>query len=195
MNIDIANFITSNPHKLNEINGGVTSGGIAVVNNFPITGNYVYVINKPYNGSNAYVGFWQNGNLKFATNPSPASPKKFGAGATIDGSSYFTGEAFNSLFQFVYNSNTYTSPDFGANSYMGFKTSEGNYGYLQVTWTSATNTFYVLSGAYESVVGADIITPAAIPEPTTNAMLGIGALLIGGAALRSHRKNRQLTKS
>ena len=62
---------------------------------------------------------------------------------------------------------------------MGFRSGNGHYGYLEVTWTSATDTFQILSGAYESVAGVGITAGAApVPEPST-AVLSLGALAAG----------------
>jgi hypothetical protein len=71
------------------------------------------------------------------------------------------------------------APDFGPGSYIGFRSANNHYGYLEVTWTSATNTFEVLSGAYESQPGVGIRAgAAAIPEPSS-AALSLGALAAG----------------
>ena len=67
---------------------------------------------------------------------------------------------------------------------MGFRSANGYYGYLEVTWESATNTFEVLSGAYEDQVGVGILAgAAAVPEPST-AMLSLGALAAGACIRR-----------
>ena len=74
-----------------------------------------------------------------------------------------------------------SSPNFDAGSFMGFRVDDGNgeynYGYLEVTWTAATNTFEILSGAYEDQPGV-AISAGAIPEPST-AVLSLGALAAG----------------
>jgi hypothetical protein len=92
------------------------------------------------------------------------------------------------LFQY----NTSISPDFGSGSYMGFRTAQGNYGWLEVTWDSASQDFQIFSGAYEDQVGVSILAgdtggPAAVPEPGTWAA---AALLAGGAAFARWRKRR-----
>jgi hypothetical protein len=109
----------------------------------------------------------------------------------IFGSSYFTTlPSVASFFKVVDANGSYSSPNFGPGSYMGFKTAQGNYGWLEVTW-DGTN-FEILSGAYETDPGDTIYAgqgagPAAVPEPGTWAA---AALLAGGAAFARWRKRR-----
>lgn len=115
------------------------------------------------------------------------SPVKFGSGATIDSSNLFV----NAYVPTTFKNNLRTVPDFGANSFLGFKTAAGQYGYFEVTWTASTNTFKLISAAYESTPGVAIQTPSgggAVPEPASGA---IAALLMGGTALRQWRKKRR----
>ena len=63
-----------------------------------------------------------------------------------------------------------------------------HYGYFQVTWTAALNEFRILSGAYESTVNTPITT---VPEPTSAALIGVGALALGAGAIRRSRKARR----
>ena len=136
----------------------------------------------------------------FATDSAaPASPTRFALNAPINGSSNFTNNAYTgaSFFKVVQDSGSYSSPDlsysspnFGPGSYMGFKTAQGNYGWLEVTW-DGTN-FEILSGAYETDPGVAILAgqgagPAAVPEPGTWAA---AALRAGGAAVARWRKRR-----
>jgi hypothetical protein len=89
------------------------------------------------------------------------------------------------------------SPDFGAGSYMGFKTNQGNYGWLEVTWAGATDTFEIYSGAYESVANVAILAgdtgTSAVPEPGQVAssllLLALGAA--GVAIQRQRAKKKQ----
>jgi len=93
-------------------------------------------------------------------------PKRFASGTTIDSSSAFTVDS-TTLF-------SNGSSAWEAGSYLGFKSSGGNYGWLETTWDPTITTFEVLAGAYESVAGA-AITAGAIPEPGTLALLVAGA--------------------
>ena len=75
---------------------------------------------------------------------------------------------------------------------MGFRTAQNNYGWLEVTWDSASQDFRIFSGAYEDQVDVAILAgagagPAAVPEPGTWAA---AALLAGGAAFARWRKRR-----
>jgi hypothetical protein len=115
-------------------------------------------------------------------------PVIFGSGALINSSSgVFDGNYLASAFK----SNYRTVADVGPNSYLGFLTTAGQFGYFEVLWTSSTNTFRLVSGAYESNPGVSIQTPAgfsAVPEPSSMAVV---ALLVGGTALRQWRKKRR----
>jgi hypothetical protein len=87
---------------------------------------------------------------------------------------------------FVYS--TSVSSDFEPGSYMGFQTSQGNYGWLGVTWTASSGEFQILSGAYESRPNVAILAgggAAPIPEPGTWAAMAIFA---GGAAFAGWRR-------
>ena len=89
-----------------------------------------------------------------------------------------------------YNTGSFTSPDFTSDNYLGFKTQAGNYGWLNTTWTASTGQFQVLGGAYESVIGSDIVTPVtALPEPSTYAM-ALAGLACGGYSLFRRRRAR-----
>ena len=129
--------------------------------------------------------------LTFAAGVFNATPVKFSLNASIGNtSSYVSG--FESLFR-VFSD---VSPDFDPGSYMGFKTAQGNYGWLEVTWTAASNEFEIFSGAYEDQVGVAILAgaggpePAAVPEPGTWAA---AALLAGGAAFMRWRKRAKVS--
>jgi hypothetical protein len=169
-------------------NGGVANGFYAPVNNFPISSNSFLIANN-YFGDYGLVSI--GGGITFATGADPATPVNFALNQLIDSSS---GYSINtpSLFQ----STSSFSPDFGLGSYMGFQTSQGNYGWLEVTWTASSQQFQILSGAYESEAGVGIRAgaggpgPAAVPEPGTWAA---AALLAGGAAFMRWRKRKQVS--
>ncbi len=134
------------------------------------------------NGANV-GGFLATG--KFGTN----DPINVGPGVTIGASS---GIWADSLASTSFKSSDRTVSDFGPNSFLGFKTAAGRYGYIEVLWTASTSTFKLVSAAYESDVGVAIQTPGggggAVPEPASGAVV---ALLMGGTALRQWRKKRR----
>lgn len=191
------------------VNGGVAAGTTQVFDNFPFAGqgaigiaNAFGNVNAFYNGLFGAEGSTEGAVLWFANGGmlSPpynlASPVNFAKDAPIGGTTPFgiEGIPLVTLFQATFSSlGTVTSPDFGPDSYMGFKTASGNYGWLEVTWTSAANEFQILSGAYESVPGTTILAGqlAPVPEPSTLAMGGVAALVCGGAALRRWRQQRR----
>ncbi len=133
-----------------------------------------------------------SGKMYIATNGGTASPKNFGLGATINSSSTFSNIGSNTLFNFTGTK----SPDFGANSFLGFRfTSDGGasfkYGYIEATWIGSSNQFQFLSAAYENTAGVGITAGAAVPEPGTLALGSLALLAGGGAAVRRYRKQRQ----
>jgi hypothetical protein len=160
-------------------NAGLASGGYRIVSNWLGGGTGTLTVYS------AAIGpFWGLGGsygLEFAlSTPGFAKPRNFGAGTTVNASAVFTNVASQSSFKW---GSFYTSPDFGANSFMGFRFASGsnwNYGYLEVTWTSSTNTFQILSGAYESSVNTGIVVPA----PSALALLALG----GGAFRRARAR-------
>lgn len=189
------------------VNGGLAAGTYGAFDNFPVAGQgAIEIVNAFVTPNGSYTGLigaagsaegalWlaNGGN---STEPfNFASPTNFAKDAPIGGSTPFGVEAspFHTLFRMSFGAFSGVSPDFGPNSYMGFKTASGNYGWLEVTWTQATNEFQILSGAYESVPGATILAGqiAPVPEPSTLAMGGVAALVCGGTALRRWRKQRR----
>ena len=138
------------------------------------------------NNGNNVGGFLATG--KFG----PNDPINVGPGVTIGASS---GIWADSLASTSFKSSDRTVSDFGPNSFLGFKTAAGRYGYIEVLWTASTNTFKLVSAAYESDVGVAIQTPSgggAVPEPASGAVV---ALLMGGTALRQWRKKRRQESS
>jgi hypothetical protein len=161
------------------INSGVAPGGRG---GFALLGGGM----KIYNGRNALWGFdadWTGGGFAISSSwPNSASPKRFLSGITVDASSVFS--VIPTFTTFQYGSYAQTAWDSG--SYLGFLSQGGNYGWINVTWDPAINTFNVISGAYESVPGQGItISAAAVPEPS-RALLALAGL--GGVALRRRRK-------
>ena len=178
--------------------GGINAG-IAyhdpslAIDPFPMPGGAgkLYIANDYHR-----IGLYGAFGLNFAFNGGFASPRNFAFGSSIGASAAFTGGHFFdtsfSIYYFDFYSNTYdvSSPNFGPGSYMGFRTAQGNYGWLEVTWDSASQDFQILSGAYEDQPGVAIAAGAEvspIPEPGTWVALAVFA---GGAAFTRWRQRR-----
>ena len=127
------------------------------------------------------------------TGPTGTPANKFlllQAGATVGPANLFSGASsggagYNSLF---------LAP--GATGYLGMRftndnTGAINYGYIHFKNTATTGaTGYpatIIDYAYENTGLAITI----VPEPTTNAVLGLGALALGAASVRRWRKDKQ----
>ena len=152
------------------------------------------------NGLIAYGGFSQPGPY-----PHAATPTAFAAGALINesafsstpnpGDSFGTGPSFREFYGIEY-----LSPDI-TNKYLAFKTSitgpntAANYGWIKVNWNSTTKVFELLGAAYESDAGVAIMAgdtgAAAVPEPSTMAVFGLGALVLGAGKVRKQRAARR----
>ena len=95
--------------------------------------------------------------------------------------------------------NTYincTAPSF--DGYLGFLSSPdagnpGVYGWIKATWDGTNFEFY--SAAYESTPGVAIMAgdtgAAVVPEPSTMAVFGLGALVLGAGKVRKQRAARR----
>jgi hypothetical protein len=178
------------------INGGVVYNDFAprYIPSFPMPGGAgkLYIANDYHR-----IGLYGAFGLNFAFNGGFASPRNFAFGSSIGASAAFTGGHFFDTsfsiyyFDFYYNiSYDVSSPNFGPGSYMGFVTAQGNYGWLEVTWDSASQDFQILSGAYEDQPGVAIAAGAEvspIPEPGTWVALAVFA---GGAAFTRWRQRR-----
>ncbi len=162
------------------INGGV-SNNYREVADFPISGNSINVANNFAGLTGLATALF--GGIGFAAGTNDATPVKFALNELIgSGSGYKNGN--ESWFQVL----STVSPDFGAGSYMGFRTAQNNYGWLEVTWTGSSQQFQILSGAYESTPDVAILAgggAAPIPEPGTWAAMAIFA---GGAAFAGWRR-------
>lgn len=155
----------------------------------------------------------QRRNSRISLDPDAGTNTSFTM-ATIDGSdaSIFRfaknesiGPAFTGVWDAsdddvaFYNNNDddYHAPSFGPDSFIGFRFGDGTdfrFGYIEVLWNwtgdRETSTFEILSAAYEDQLNTPISAGAQpaggeVPEPTSMAIFGLGAL---GMAYRARRK-------
>jgi hypothetical protein len=171
-------------------NAGLPVSGFGQISPFVASPTRLAMFNQLTLGGISFTGLvvdgGPSGGSGIATTGSSIndSPLKFGAGATIDGSVYYSDASSPSTFKTTYR----TVGDFGPSSYIGFRTAAGQYGYIEVTWAASTSTFRMISAAYESDAGVAIQTPSApVPEPAS-AM--IASLFLGGAAFKRWRAKR-----
>ena len=170
------------------VNAGLAPSSSRSVSNFPLSGGGLLTL---YNEPTAKGAFGISG-LAFATTSASfvGDPFDFSGGATI-GSSFSGTWASTGSSLFVYGN---TSPDFGADSYLGFRTSQGNYGWMEATWNGTDFQFY--SAAYEDVVGASIVagdtgSAAAVPEIDPNGLASALSLVMGSAAMLEQRRRKR----
>ena len=170
-------------------NMGASNGGYSFC--YAIPGVNLFAANSWYGftglttNNNPFGGFLATGRFSVLDEPINVGP-----GITIGASS---GVFADNLSSTAFKTSDRTVSDFGPNSFLGFKNAAGQYGYIEVLWTASTNTFKLVSAAYESDVGVAIQTPggAPVPEPASGAVV---ALLMGGTALRQWRKKRQASQ-
>lgn len=182
-------------------NAGVSTGNTSYRSDFPfLNAGYLYLVNKQTYVPDLVVvtvtGFYGRNGLEFANNGG-ALATNYAAGATIDASSSFNSGLNGSpgLFYYKNGSAPPISPDFGPGSYVGFRTSQGNYGWLEVTWSSTLEQFQIYSGAYESVAGVAIKAgdtgAAAVPEIDPNSFGNALSLVMGSLAVLEHRRRKR----
>jgi hypothetical protein len=187
--IDLTNV---NGQNITGLNAGLSSGGRLSIPNWlgPGTGGSITLSNNAIVGDYRFWGLAGGSGLGFAIGTRFASPFNFGAGTTIGPSTPVSYSSAEPAFKYSNSGGPYTSPNFGAGSYMGFRFASGldfHYGYLEVTWNASTATFQILSGAYESTVNMAIAAgapPTPVPAPSALALLALG----GGAFRRARAR-------
>ena len=179
------------------VNAGVSSGTYTTRSDFPVTGagtlhlynKYVYVGEDSTTTITGMSGY-QSG-LIFAG--MLANPVNFAFGSAIDGTTRFN--SYATLFYRKVDDNSPTIvPDFNPGSYVGFKTAQGNYGWLEVTWSGSLGQFQIFSGAYESVVGVSIAagdTGTPVPEIDPSSFGSALSLVMGSLAMLEHRRRKR----
>ena len=183
VSIDVSSF--------SGVNGGVASGGFTNVNGFPTTNAGRLFLANAYGFFQATGLTFQLPGLGFATGNQDATPYNFAAGTLIDATA--GGGAFNANYNSVFSTNSFVSPDFGPNSFLGFKDNYGRSGYIETTWNSTTKVFQILSAAYESDVGVAIRTPggAAVPEIDPSGLASTMSLVMGSVAMLEQRRRKR----
>ena len=173
-------------------NAGLPPDSFANVYEFPFDGAGTLTIVSGYLGFSGLLSFDGYTGFIFSTigEAGPASPRNFAFNELIGSSANWEfSESSDMLFRY---SDDEIAPAFGPGSYLGFRTTQGNYGWLEVLW-NGTDEWEILSGAYEDQVGVAILAgdtgggPEPIPEPGTWAA---AALLAGGAAFMRWRRRR-----
>lgn len=202
VNLDFSALSGPNAGLASDAEGSISLQGLDA----RLTGT-LHTFNAKVFGSNIYTGLAGSGVDIVNSDYIYAMPQRFSAGSTIDGNaSYFLGDHRYSVFRFEYRGyyyepytnegnyypgyweggDTYTSPNFGADSFLGFR-SNGHYGWLEVTWNSSTQVFEILGGAFEDVAGVGIEAGAVASVPEPASVLGTIGLLAGGAFVRRRK--------
>ena len=162
------------------INGNASPGGLDYVFDFPLAGGGTLAV---VNGYTEAFGITAGDGLDFAT-AGFFDPTNFSRGLSIGPLATFRNDPNYPVFSSY---GIRGGDDFGPDSFMGFKTAQGNYGWLEVTWTGSTNQFAILAGAYEDQAGVPILAGAsAIPEPVS--MLSTMGMLASGLLIRRRKR-------
>jgi len=180
----------SNQVDITGVNGGAANTFSRIAWDFFLPGNRLSVLNN-FQFRSGISGSY---GLEFGTLGLKASPQAFSQGDIIGSSTsttWWTG-SYNSSFKVGLTE----SPAFNANTYMAMRSQVGAdyyYGWIEVTWDPTLDQFRLISAAYEDTPNTAILAggtsggPAPVPEPASSAVV---ALLMGGAALRKWRKNK-----
>lgn len=193
VSIDLTNAGSPGQNILG-INSGLASGTKALLIDFVPGGEFEIFNNYP-SSTLTLMGFDVDGfavgvSFQMAAGFTTASPQNFAANTAIGLASATSWTGSGSRLYF--SNGTSISPDFGANSFMGFRfgssTAGWNYGYLEVLWdstgtadwnTTGAAAFKLVSAAYESDLNTAITTPEAVPVPGMAGVLACGALGLG----------------
>jgi len=179
-----ADIVTIDVSTISGVNGGVANGNAILFNLTP--NGQVAIFNNVATEGSTLSGLRGYGSLDLASSTGFATPIKYSYGASISDGEQFSRNPSYSLFS----RGATKSPDFGLNSYMGFRVESGsnyNLGWIEVTW-DGTN-FEIKSAAYESTLNTPILAGVtAVPEPSTGAL---AALVLGGTALGVARRRRK----
>ena len=170
------------------VNGGVALGSTRQIL-FPTSNQYWLGLFNNYSDSSGYFtirGLAMGPTAGVAFDGGNVAPHKFARNDVIDATATFTSQQLRSVFRVQTPGVTVVAPDFGPDSFIGFRSSQGSYGWLEVTWSQAASEFQILSGAYEDQAGV-AIRAGAVPEPTTGSL---AALVCGGAAFARWRSLR-----
>jgi len=170
------------------VNGGASFGYANRIDNFPMSrGGTLVVWNTSGYSGVAGSGY---GDFVFATNGAYHSPINFSGGATIGNS--FTGTWSASASRSAFRAYG-LSPTFEADSYLGFRTTQGNYGWIEATWNGTD--FQLHSAAYEDVVGRSIVAgdtgSAAVPEIDPSGLASAMSLVMGSVAMLEQRRRKR----
>ncbi len=152
--------------------------------------DYLRIVGNTGSGTVIFVIFKQGGDGAFSTGGgSNPSALFYNNGETIDGQLNQAPD-YGYLVKAGTNKSGWTSDL--SDGALGFQDSDGNFGYLSISWVASSQTLTVISGAFENSGGS--ITAGAVPEPSEYAAaLGLGAL--GLAYYRRRQGNKTRSKN
>jgi len=182
-------------------NAGLTNGGFKFTTiDFGGARKLDFFVSLNYGPDNELTGPINNGNFNtyggIANSGSNCTPLIYTEGASVGGpvNNFNSNDGRSPSFRDTLYS--IAAPNF--DGYLGFLSSgdggnPGVYGWIKATWDGTNFQFY--SAAYESTPGVAIMAGdtgvAAVPEPTTMAVFGLGALVLGAGKVRKQRAARR----